>query len=134
MSLNSVALMGRLVSEPELRSTNSGTSVTTFTLAVDRDYGEKKETDFVSCVAWAKVGEHCAKWFHKGQMMALQGSLQSRKWEDRDGNKRTNWEVIVNSTYFCGDKRSDNSQVNPVNVSASQFEELPDSDYSDLPF
>ena len=133
MSLNSVVLMGRLTADPEMRTTNNGTAVTTFTLAVDRDFGENKETDFVSCVAWKKTAEHVSKFWKKGQMMALQGSLQSRKWEDRDGNKRTNWEVIVNSTYFCGDKRSDNSQQSPVNVSASQFEELPDSD-GELPF
>lgn len=131
MSLNSVALMGRLANEPELRTTGSGISVTTFTLAVDRDFGDNKETDFVSCVAWAKTGEHVAKWFHKGQMMALHGSLQSRKWEERDGNKRTNWEVVVNSTYFCGDKKS--GQSNAVNVSGANFEELSE-DSGELPF
>ena len=131
MSLNSVALMGRLANEPDLRTTGSGTSVATFTLAVDRDFGDNKETDFVSCVAWAKTGEHVAKWFHKGQMMALHGSLQSRKWEDRDGNKRTNWEVVANSTYFCGDKKS--GQSGAVNVSGANFEELSE-DSGELPF
>lgn len=136
MSLNSVTLMGRLTAEPELRTTQNGTAVTSFTLAVDRDYqsgGSERQTDFVSCVAWRKTGEFVSKHFTKGQMMALHGSLQSRKWEDRDGNKRVAWEVVADSVHFCGDKKQEGTNYSGVNVSPPTFEEMPDSE-GDLPF
>jgi len=100
--LNNITLMGRLVKEPEIRQTNSGTSVTSFTLAVDRDFGE--ETDFIDCVAWRQTAEFVSKYFSKGQLVAVKGRLQSRKWEDRDGNKRTSWEVVAESVYFAEKK------------------------------
>ena len=128
MSLNSVTLLGRLTKEPELRTTQSGVSVASFTLAVDRDF-QKGEVDFVDCVAWRNTGEFVSKYFHKGQMMALHGSLQSRTWEAKDGTKRTSWEVVADSVYFGGDKKQE--QYSGKNVSA--FEVL-DDDEGQLPF
>lgn len=128
MSLNSVTLLGRLTKEPELRTTQSGVSVASFTLAVDRDF-QKGEVDFVDCVAWRNTGEFVSKYFHKGQMMALHGSLQSRTWEAKDGTKRTSWEVVADSVYFGGDKKQE--QYAGKNVSA--FEDL-DDDEGQLPF
>ena len=128
MSLNSVTLLGRLTKEPELRTTQSGVSVASFTLAVDRDF-QKGEVDFVDCVAWRNTGEFVSKYFHKGQMMALHGSLQSRTWEAKDGTKRTSWEVVADSVYFGGDKKQE--QYSGKNVSA--FEDL-DDDEGQLPF
>lgn len=132
MSLNSITLIGRLTNEPDMRTTQNGTTVTAFTLAVDRDYqsgGSERQTDFISCVAWRKTGEFVSKFFRKGQMMALHGSLQSRKWEDKNGNNRVAFEVIADNVYFCGDKKSDNS----VNVDPPTFEEL-DNSSGELPF
>lgn len=128
MSLNSVTLLGRLTKEPELRTTQSGVSVASFSLAVDRDF-QKGEVDFVDCVAWRNTGEFVSKYFHKGQTMALHGSLQSRKWEANDGTKRTSWEVVADSVYFGGDKKQE--QYTGKNVSA--FEDL-DDDEGELPF
>ena len=107
MSLNHIVLMGRLTKDPELRHTQGGTPVASFTIAVDRDYvpkGQEKQTDFIDCVAWGKGGENISKYFHRGSLICVDGNLQSRKWEDRDGNKRTNWEVNVNRGYFCEKK------------------------------
>ena len=105
--LNKFIAMGRLTAHPELKTTTSGTSVTSFTLAVDRNYtakGDTRKTDFIKCVAWRNTAEFISKYFKKGKLMAIEGELQSRDYEDRDGNKRTAWEVIVSNAYFGGDK------------------------------
>lgn len=102
--LNNITIQGRLVSEPEYRQTQSGKDVTTFTLAVSRDY-DREQTDFVSCVAWAGTAQFVSKYFHKGMLAIAVGRLQSRKWEDKDGNKRTSWDVVANNVYFCEGKR-----------------------------
>lgn len=106
--LNHITLMGRLTKDPELRHTQTGNAVASFTVAVDRDFsvGENKQTDFVDCVAWKGTGEFVSKYFQKGSMIVVSGSLQSRKWQDRDGNNRTNWEVNAQSVYF-GESRKD---------------------------
>ena len=108
--LNHITIMGRLTRDPELRSTQSGVSVTSFTVAVDRDFGGRdggeRQTDFIDCVAWRQTGEFVSKYFHKGSMIVVSGRLQSRKWQDRDGNNRTNWEVIADNVYF-GESRRD---------------------------
>ena len=108
--LNHITIMGRLTRDPELRSTQSGVSVTSFTVAVDRDFGGRdggeRQTDFIDCVAWRQTGEFVSKYFHKGSMIVVSGRLQSRKWQDRDGNNRTNWEVIAENVYF-GESRRD---------------------------
>ena len=109
--LNHITIMGRLVRDPELRSTQSGTSVASFTVAVDRDFGGRdggeKQTDFIDCVAWRQTGEFVSKYFRKGSMIVVSGRLQSRKWQDREGNNRTNWEVVADNVYF-GESRRDN--------------------------
>lgn len=141
MSLNSVNLMGRLTKDPELRFTQNQTAVATFTLAVDRDYqsgGSERQVDFVEVVSWRKTAEFVSKYFHKGQMMALHGSLQSRKWQDKYGNNRVSWEVIADRVSFCGDQKAENNAAiyngQGVNVSADTFEDLPDDVGGVLPF
>lgn len=108
--LNHIIIMGRLTRDPELRHTQSQIPVASFTLAVDRDFGGRdggeKQTDFIDCVAWRQTGEFVSKYFAKGRMAVVSGRLQSRKWEDRDGNKRTSWEVVADNVYF-GDSKKD---------------------------
>lgn len=115
--LNKVVMMGRLTKNPELRRTGSGVAVTSFTIAVDRDFAEKqsgqKETDFVDCVAWRQTGEFVDKYFSKGKMAVVVGRLQFRSWNDKDGNKRKSAEVIVENVYF-GDSKTE-SNTEPAN-------------------
>lgn len=103
--LNKIELIGRLTADPELWRTESDKPVATFTLAVDRDYssGGERQTDFVRCVIWNNGAEFVCRNFQRGKMMALTGRLQSRKWTDRDGNNRVDWEVNCENVYFCGD-------------------------------
>jgi len=105
--LNKIILMGRLTRDPELRSTQSGISVTSFSLAVERDFGrgEERQTDFFDIVAWRQTAEFVQKYFRKGQLVAVDGRLQTRKWEDRDGNKRTAYEVVADNVYFAERKQ-----------------------------
>jgi single-strand DNA-binding protein len=107
--LNKIFIMGRLTRDPELRRTQSGTAVTSFSLAVDRDFksqGGEKETDFIDVVAWRATAEFVAKYFAKGRMAVVEGRLQMRDWTDRDGNKRRSAEVVADNIYF-GDSRRD---------------------------
>lgn len=105
--LNKIILMGRLTRDPELRRTNSGTAVTSFALAVDRDFkgqdGEK-ETDFIDIVCWKGTAEFVSKYFSRGRMAVVEGRLQIRDWQDKDGSKRRSAEVIAENVYF-GDSR-----------------------------
>ncbi len=107
--LNHIVLMGRLVRDPELRRTQSGIAVTSFSIAVDRDYqsrdGGEKQTDFVNIVAWRNTAEFAAKYFAKGRMVVVSGRLQMRDWTDRDNNKRTTAEVVADNLYFGDSKR-----------------------------
>jgi len=122
--LNQIVIMGRLTKTPELRYTQSKKPVTSFTLAVERDFtGEKKETDFIDCVSWNRAAEVIAEHFDKGQMMAVTGRLQFRDWEDRDGNKRRSAEILVDSFYFCDSKKKADSK--PTFVELTDEEELP---------
>ena len=110
--LNHIVIMGRLTRDPELRYTQSQTPVASFTVAVDRDYtsqGQEKQTDFIDCVAWRHTGEFVNNYFRKGSMIVVAGRLQSRKWQDRDGNNRTSWEINADNVYF-GESKRDNSQ------------------------
>lgn len=106
--LNHIVLMGRLTRDPELRHTQSGVAVASFTLAVDRDFGtrEEKQTDFIDIVAWRNTGEFVAKYFTKGQMAAVSGRLQLRDWTDNNGVKRRVAEVIADNVYFGESKKS----------------------------
>ena len=106
--LNKVFIMGRLTRDPELRRTGSGTAVTSFSLAVDRDFksqGGEKETDFIDIVAWRNTAEFVSKYFTKGRMAVVEGRLQMRDWTDRDGNKRRTAEVVADNVYFGDSKR-----------------------------
>lgn len=110
--LNSITLMGRLTRDPELRYTQQNTPVASFALAVDRDYqsgGNERQPDFIDCVAWKSTAEFVCKYFQKGQQSVVKGRLQTRKWEDKNGNSRVAYEVIVDNIYFCGDKKKDTS-------------------------
>ena len=109
--LNHIVLMGRLTRDPELRHTQSGVAVASFTLAVERDFGGKgeKQTDFIDIVAWRNTGEFAAKYFNKGQLMAVSGRLQLRDWTDNNDVKRKAAEVIADNVYFAEGKRNTGS-------------------------
>lgn len=146
--LNQIAIQGRLVRDPELRRTNSGKAVTSFTLVCDRDFKNQqtgeKEVDFIECVAWGGTAEMVEKYFHKGQMSVATGRLQLRDWTDKNGQKRRAAEILVNSVYFCGSKESgtqassgaDNGYSAPAYQApapAANFAEL-DGEDEQLPF
>ena len=108
--LNIVAIMGRLVADPELRTTTQGTHVCTFRIACERSYskpGEQRRADFVDIVAWGKTAEFICKFFQEGSMIAVDGSLQTRNYQDKQGNKRTAVEVVANNISFAGEKAAD---------------------------
>ena len=110
--LNVVAIMGRLVADPELRTTNSGTEVCRFRIACDRSFvrqGEQRQADFIDIVAWKHNAGFVVKYFQKGSLIAIEGALQSRQYEDKNGNKRTAVEVVANSINFAGPKNSNQS-------------------------
>ena len=111
--LNRITIMGRLCSSPELRRTQSGVSVCTVTIACDRDYMQngERQTDFIDVVAWRGTAEFLCNYFGKGRMIVVDGQLQSRKWTDKEGNKRINWEVQASNLYFADSKREDSSNT-----------------------
>ena len=143
--LNSVIIMGRLTADPELRTTPNGLSVTSFTVAVDRNYksGDERQTDFINCVAWRQTADFVTRFFKKGQMIAVQGSLQVRNYEDKNGNKRTACDVVADNVSFCGSKSEGNSfgaprqesapAVSYQSADAGSFSVLPD-DNQGFPF
>lgn len=139
--LNNVVIMGRLVNTPELKATQNGTSVTAFTVAVERSYaksGEQRQADFIDCVAWRQTAEFITKYFQKGSMIALKGSIQTRNYEDNNGNKRKAVEIVVDDVSFCGSKSETapatiiEGKKNVADVSADDFDEIGADD--DLPF
>ena len=133
--LNKIILMGRLTRDPELRRTQSGTAVASFTMAVDRDYKSQdgeRETDFIDVVAWRGTGEFVSKYFTKGRMAVVEGRLQVRDWKDKDGNKRRSTEVIADNVYF-GDSKKVSESDTPAEKSG-EFQELPDEEKGELPF
>lgn len=135
--LNKILLQGRLTKDPELRHTQIGKAVCSFTLAVKRDYkgsGGSEQTDFIDCVAWEHKGEFVSRWFHKGEMMIVCGRLESRDWQDTQGNKRRSWEIICESINFC-DKKANAESQNPAAeqpIAADDFQDV--SDDGDVPF
>ena len=144
--MNSICLLGRLTADPELRTTQTGISVTNFTVAVDRSYtpkGQEKQADFIPAQAWRHTAEFLCKYFRKGQRIALTGSLQTRSYTDRDGNKRTAYEVVAEHVFFAEFKNGGTAPVAPtVDYSdrvphcappADDFEVIPDND-DDLQF
>ena len=138
--LNHIIIMGRLTRDPELRRTNTGKAVASFTVAVDRDFsqGDQKETDFIECVAWQKTGEFVSKYFSKGSMIVVSGRLQIRSWTDKEGNKRRTAEVIADNCYFGDSKKQDThtgfvSNESVPAPSAQNFALLDDDD-AQIPF
>lgn len=133
--LNKAILMGRLVKDPELRSTQNGTPVCSFTLAVDRR-GKDDGTDFIDIVAWSKTAEFVSKYFVKGQLVAVAGRIQTRTWEDNNGNKRKAVEVVADEVHFAESKRNSqnsNPEIGDPMAALGGFNALPGDD-SDLPF
>ena len=129
MSLNRISLQGRLVRDPEQRRTGNGTAVTSFTLAVDRDFasqGQEKETDFIDCVAWRSTAEFVSKYFTKGRMAVVTGRLQIRSWTDKDGNKRRSAEVVADGVYFGDSKRDGESK--PQDPATDDYAPIEDDD------
>ena len=119
--LNKVVIMGRFTKDPELRRTGSGTAVTSFSLACDRDFKSQsgdKETDFIEVVAWKNTAEFVSKYFSKGRMALVDGRLQIRDWTDKAGNKRTTAEVVAENVYFADSKRSESNDNQKENFNA----------------
>lgn len=153
--LNKIFIMGRLTRDPELRRTQTGTPVASFTLAVDRDFKDKqtgeKTTDFIDVVAWRQTGEFVSKYFTKGRMAVVDGRLQIRDWTDKDGNKRRTAEIIADNIYFGDSKHQEgtdggyssgavsnagyaqNAAAWQGNATTGQYEELTDDD-GELPY
>lgn len=143
--INTVALMGRLTFEPELKTTPSGVSVLRFQIACDRNFqraGAERQADFIDCVAWRQTAEFISRYFHKGSMIAVEGSIQTSNYTDKNGNSRKQVEVVANNVSFCGGKNESGAPANPAysqpapsfaNADNSDFEEIVDDD-DDLPF
>ena len=110
--LNRVILMGRLTAEPDYRTTRSGAAMARFTLAVERDYaqGEEKQTDFLDITTWRNTADFVSKYFHKGQLVAVQGRVQVNSYTDKDGNKRRSWDIVADQVYFAESKRENGAQ------------------------
>lgn len=140
--LNKVLLIGRMTKDPELKFTPSNVAVVAFTIAVDRKYqkqGEERQADFINCVAWRSTAEFIAKYFTKGQMINVCGSLQTRSWDDAQGVTRYATEVIADEVNFCGDKpRNQNDPLNDVvnEIGGTQYPQgfTPVDTDDDLPF
>lgn len=130
--LNRVILAGRMARDPELRRTQSGTPVTSFTLAVDRDFKDQngeKTTDWIDCVAWKGSAEFVSRYFQKGDLCIVDGRLQVREWTDKDGNNRRTSEVSVNSVYFGNSKTHANMTPGSIGEQPDQFDELEGEDF-----
>ena len=131
--LNHIVIMGRLTRDPELRYTQSQTPVASFTVAVDRDFGGRdggeKQTDFIDCSAWRSTAEFVNKYFHKGSMIVVSGRLQSRKWQDREGNNRVSWEINADNVYF-GESRRDSDSNRADNYGSSYSNSYPSNSNS----
>ena len=141
--LNKVVIMGRFTKDPELRRTGSGTAVTSFSLACDRDFKSQsgeKETDFIEVVAWKNTAEFVSKYFSKGRMAVVEGRLQIRDWTDKAGNKRVTAEVVADNVYFADSKRSESNYNQKENFNAlsgrvsDDFAPALNDDTSELPF
>mgnify|MGYP002588841995 FL=1 len=138
--LNSVCLMGRLTADPELKSTQSGVSVCSFRIAVDRTYtpkGQEKQTDFINIVTWRSTAEFVSRYFRKGQLVAVQGSIQTGQYTDRDGNKRTTFDVMADNVFFAEKKAESGETKQGAGYDHSpdiqgDFEEIVGND--ELPF
>ncbi len=138
---NLVVLTGRLTADPELKTTPSGVPVTRFSIAVNRNYraGEEQQTDFINLVAWRQRAEFISKYFKKGSLIGIEGSIQTGRYTDKNGNNRTSFDVVVNNAHFVESKRD--SAAAPVsepasfsNADVNDFSDLGDAQDDDLPF
>ena len=133
--LNKAILMGRLTADPELRHTQSNIPVTSFTLAVDRSFGKEKQTDFLDIVAWRNTAEFVSKWFRKGMLVAVSGRMQTRTWEDKQGNKRKTVEVVADEVFFTeGKKREQEEEGSGAFVLLPPDEDFLPGDDIEMPF
>lgn len=132
---NLAILTGRLTADPELKTTPNGISVTSFTLAVNRNYkaGEEQETDFINIVAWRQTAEFITKYFNKGNLIGIEGSIQTRKYQDKNGNNRTAFEVVANEVHFIESKRNNDDTQSYSNADTDDFTDISGDD-EDLPF
>lgn len=133
--LNHIIITGRITRDIELRRTQNGTAVCSFTVAVDRDYkgaNGERTTDFIDCVAWRNTAEFISRSFLKGRMIIVDGSLQSRKYTDKNGNNRTAWEVVVGNVYFSDSKPKDEAAQDYTGGNSGGFEEIQED--GELPF
>ena len=125
---NLVVLTGRLTGQPELKTTPNGISVCTFGIAVDRAYkkGEEKQTDFLNVVCWRTTAEFVSKWFTKGSLIGIEGSIQTRKFQDKNGNNRTAFEIVANNVHFVESKKTSNVDISadPLQDVANKVNEL----------
>lgn len=136
---NLVVLTGRLTADPELKTTANGISVTTFSIAVDRRYrsGEERQTDFINIVAWRQSAEFITKYFQKGSLIGIEGSIQTRRYQDKNGNNRTAFEVVANNVQFVESKRDSAPSAETAsfsNADVNDFADLGDASDDDLPF
>ena len=148
MSLNRCVLQGRLVADPELRQTNGGISVANLRIAVDRNFKDadgNKGADFFNCTAWRGTADFIAKYFHKGEMIVLDGKLQNSQYTDKNGENRTVTQIVVDSVYFCGGKGDGNGggsyqkheeeqTYDVTNAKPDAFQEITDGSEDELPF
>lgn len=132
--LNKAILMGRLTADPELRHTQSNIPVTSFTLAVDRTFGQDKQTDFLDIVAWRNTAEFVSKWFSKGMLVAVSGRMQTRIWEDKQGNKRKTVEVVADEVFFAEGKRGQEDEGSGAFVLVPPDEDFLPAGDMELPF
>lgn len=135
--LNVVALMGRLTAYPELRTTPAGVSVASFTIAVDRSFvkqSEERQADFINCVAWRGTADFIAKYFEKGSLIAVDGKIQTRRYQDKDGHNRTAFEVVVDNAHFGGSKPAEKQAAPQYAAPAAQNDFTTIDDADDLPF
>lgn len=126
--LNAVCLMGRLVADPELRHTQTQIPVTSFRIAVDRTFqqkGQEKQTDWIDIVAWRNTAEFVSRYFHKGSMIVVQGAIQTRSYNDKEGNKRTAVEIVANNVFFGESKRDGGAPAGHSDSQVPQFNEAP---------
>lgn len=143
--LNSTVLVGRMTRDPELKKTNSGKSLVSFSLAVERDYapdGAERVTDFIDCVAWGATADFISRYFGKGTLVCVKGRLEVNSFRDREGNNRKNTQVNVETAYFCeskkregssDDKRKSSGEAKPSSAQKNYFNEM-DNGGDDLPF
>lgn len=147
MGLNKTILQGRMVADPELRTTNSGVSVANWRIAVDRNFKDangERGVDFINCTAWRGTADFVTKWFHKGAMILVEGSLQNSQFTDKDGNNRTVAQVVVDSVYFCGGKNEngggnyrkadEGKGYDPNDAGNGNFQDITDGSEDELPF